>query len=105
MSSRSQGLRDLASQPWKSIQNICKDAAVFVDDSCAELLHWAGGVELLRGCVGVHDLYSDLTPVASNFIASVSIVFHNAHLRASHPPPHTLHALHGRGPGSRVGVV
>lgn len=70
--SRSQGLRELARQPWKSIENICKDAAVFLDDSSAELLHWAGGVELLSGCVGVHHLCTDLTPVARDFIASVS---------------------------------
>ena len=62
----------IAQQPWKSISSICKDAAVFLDDSCAELLHWAGGVELLGGAVGIYDLYGDLTQIARDFIASVS---------------------------------
>ena len=70
--SESRHLKELARQLWKSIENLCKDAAVFVDDSSAELLHWAGGVELLSGCVGVFDLFTDLTPVARDFIASVS---------------------------------
>ena len=67
-----QGLRTLSQQPWKSIENVCKDAAVFLDNSCAELLHWAGGVELLGGSVGIYDLYGELSPITKDFIASVS---------------------------------
>lgn len=64
-------LFDLARQPWRSVGTVCKDAAVFLDDGAAELLHWAGGVKLLEGCVGVYDLHSDLNPVARDFIAAV----------------------------------
>jgi len=74
MSVSSDKVRNVAQQPWKSISNICKDAAVFLDDCCAELLHWAGGVELLGGTVGIYNLYGDLTQIARDFIASVSSV-------------------------------
>ncbi len=77
MTSRSapnQELKHSSQQPWKNIENICKDAAVFLDDSCGELLHWAGGVELLKGSMGVYDLYSDLPSLARDYIASVSCV-------------------------------
>ena len=72
MASAAQDLRELARKPWKSIQSLCKDAAVFVDGGAAELLHWAGGVKLLKSCVGVMDLATDLTLIARDFIASVS---------------------------------
>ena len=58
-------------RPWKDVAAVCQDAAVFVDDGAGELLHWAGGLALLRGCVGVYDLFAELSPVARDFIAKV----------------------------------
>ena len=64
-------LNELGTRPWKEVSSLCKDAAVFVDENAAELLHWAGGIELLGECVGVYDLYKDLSPIARDFIATV----------------------------------
>lgn len=58
-------------QPWREISKVCQNAAVFLDGGAAELLHWAGGVQLLGSCVGVYDLYRDPSPVARDFIAAV----------------------------------
>ena len=65
-------LSHLAKKPWESISEVCKDAAVFLDDGAAELLHWAGGIELLSNCVGVYDLNSQLSAPTRSFIAAVS---------------------------------
>ena len=65
-------LAEIAARPWKEVAVLSKDAAVFVDDSAAELLHWAGGLQLLNDSLGVYDMYKDLNPVARDFIASVS---------------------------------
>lgn len=56
---------------WTEVSSLCGGAAVFLDSGAAELLHWAGGVRLLGDCVGVYDLYQDLSPVARDFIAMV----------------------------------
>ena len=69
-------LKEIAVRPWKEVVDLCKDAAVFLDDSAADLLHWAGGLELLSGCLGVYDMYKDLNPVARDFIATVSEPLH-----------------------------
>lgn len=70
-SSQASALSELAIRPWKEVARVCKDAAVFLDDPAAELLHWAGGLELLGECVGVYDLYKDLNSIARDFIATV----------------------------------
>jgi hypothetical protein len=67
-------LADLSRKPWKAVSGVSRDAAVFVDDGAAELLHWAGGVRLLEGCVGVYDLHSELSTIAKDFIAAVGCV-------------------------------
>lgn len=59
-------------RPWKEVSAVCSDAAVFVDDGAGELLHWAGGLALLEGCIGVYDLFGELSPIARDFIAKVS---------------------------------
>ena len=59
--------------PWRNIAGVCKHAAVFLDSNAAELLHWAGGLDMLGDCVGVYDLLSDLNAVAKDFIATVCI--------------------------------
>ena len=61
-------------EPWQEIAKVCWDAAVFLDSGAAELLHWAGGVQLVEGCVGVYDMYSELSPVARDFIAMVRTI-------------------------------
>ena len=60
--------------PWREIAAVCHDAAVFVDDGAGELLHWAGGLALLEGCIGVYDLFGELSPVARDFIAKVGML-------------------------------
>ena len=65
-------LGEISRTPWETIGRVCKEAAVFVDDGAGELLHWAGGIALLGGCVGVYDLHSELAPIAKDFIAAVS---------------------------------
>ena len=70
---------------WTEVSSLCGGAAVFLDSGAAELLHWAGGVRLLGDCVGVYDLYQDLSPVARDFIATVLHVsggILNVYLRA-----------------------
>ena len=67
-------LNEVGCRQWKAITKVCQGAAVFVDDGSAELLHWAGGVEILGGCVGVYDIFSELNPVAKDFIATVSSI-------------------------------
>lgn len=68
----SSSLGEISRTTWESVGSVCKDAAVFVDDGAGELLHWAGGIALLDGCVGVYDLHSELPPIARDFIAAVS---------------------------------
>ncbi len=58
--------------PWRDVAQLCQNAAVFLDSSAAEQLHWAGGARLLGDCVGVYDVYQDLNPVARDFIAMVT---------------------------------
>lgn len=65
-------LCELSRQPWRGVAGVCRDAAVFLDDGAAELLHWAGGVRLLAGCVGCYNLHSELNTTSRHFIASVS---------------------------------
>ena len=60
---------------WDRVRKVSEDAAVFIDGGAAEVLHWAGGIQLLGRCVGVYDLYDELNPVARNFIATVG-TFH-----------------------------
>ena len=60
--------------PWREVAAVCHDAAVFVDDGAGELLHWAGGLALLEGCIGVYDLFGELSPVARDFIAKVGML-------------------------------
>ncbi len=67
----SAAIAEASLRPWVTVGGVCRDAAVFVDDGAAELLHWAGGIQLLKGCVGIYDLYSELSPVARDFIAAV----------------------------------
>ena len=57
--------------PWKEVARVTQSAAVFLDGGAAEQLHWAGGVRLLGDCVGVYDIYQELSPVARDFIAMV----------------------------------
>ena len=68
----SASLSELSSRLWTTVGRVCKDAAVFLDDGAAELLHWAGGLKLIQGCVGAYDLHSELSGVARDFIAAVS---------------------------------
>ena len=68
----SSSLGELSCRPWREVGEVCKDAAVFLDDGAAELLHWAGGMKLLSGSVGLYDLHAQLSPVARDFIAAVS---------------------------------
>ena len=56
---------------WQEVAAVCRDAAVFLDDGAGELLHWAGGLALLKGCVGVYDLFAELNPIARDFISKV----------------------------------
>ncbi len=63
---------DASRSPWREVARLCHNAAMFLDGSAAEQLHWAGGVRLLGDCVGAYDLYRDLSPVARDFIAMVS---------------------------------
>ena len=65
-------LANLSREAWKAVNAVCRDAAVFVDDGAAELLHWAGGIQQLEGAVGVYDLHSQLNAIAKDFIAAVS---------------------------------
>ena len=65
---------DSSRAPWLEVARLCQNAAVFLDSSSAEQLHWVGGVRLLGDCVGVYDLYSELSPVARDFIAMVSLL-------------------------------
>ena len=67
-------LGEHSTTPWKEVAAVCRDAAVFVDDGAGELLHWAGGLALLQGSVGVYDLFGDLSPLARDFIAKVGPV-------------------------------
>lgn len=67
-------LGELSCKPWKKLGGVCKDAAVFLDGGAAELLHWAGGVRLFPGCVGLYDLHAQLSPVARDFISAVCTV-------------------------------
>lgn len=66
-------LANLSREHWKAVRAVCRDAAVFVDDGAAELLHWAGGLQVLVGAVGVYDLHSELNAIAKDFIAAVSM--------------------------------
>ena len=66
---------ELTCKPWRTLGGVCKDAAVFLDDGAAELLHWAGGMKLLPGSVGLYDLHAQLNPVARDFIAAVCTSF------------------------------
>eukprot|EP00731_Ephydatia_muelleri_P024916 Em0016g1187a len=56
--------------PWRNIASVCKNAAVFLDSNAAELLHWAGGLDMLGDCVGVYDVLTELSTVAKDFIAT-----------------------------------
>ena len=67
------------------VSSLCGGAAVFLDNGAAELLHWAGGVRLLGDCVGVYDLYQDLSPVARDFIAMVQQHVHSSILEYTAP--------------------
>lgn len=68
-------LKEIAINRWKKVSDTCKDAAVFIDDNAAELLHWAGGLEVLEGCVGVYNMYKELNSLAKDFIAAVKPYF------------------------------
>lgn len=57
---------------WKEVIDVCKDAAIFLDNGVAELLLWAGGLELLENCNGIYDVYQDLNSIAMDIIATVS---------------------------------
>lgn len=70
-SSPSHTLNDVGKIPWEIVSKVSKDAAVFLDDESAQLLHWAGGVKLLSGCVGVYSFFSEVNAVARDFIAAV----------------------------------
>ncbi len=71
----SYSLGELSCKPWRTVGGVCKDAAVFLDNGAAELLHWAGGMKLFPGCVGLYDLHAKLDPVARDFIAAVRWTF------------------------------
>ena len=58
-------------EPWREVAAVCHDAAVFLDDGAGELLHWAGGVALLDGSIGVYDLFGELNLIARDFISKV----------------------------------
>lgn len=47
-------------QVWAPVLAKCRRAVVFVDEACAELLHWCGGMELLleAGALNVKELCS-----------------------------------------------
>ncbi|XP_064398020.1 sec1 family domain-containing protein 2-like isoform X2 [Halichondria panicea] len=62
--------RDISISAWRKVADVCRDAAVFVDDNAAELLHWAGGLELLDGCTGMYSIYKELNSIAKDFIAT-----------------------------------
>lgn len=57
--------------PWRLVADVSEEAAIFLDDCAGELLHYAGGVELLGGIVGAYHLYMALNPVARDLIAQV----------------------------------
>ena len=57
--------------PWRLVAAVSEEAAVFLDDCAGELLHYAGGVELLGEVVGAYHLYMELNPVARDLIAQV----------------------------------
>ena len=61
-------------------------AAVFMDGAAAELLHWSGGARVLPDCLGVFDLYADLSAVARDFIAKAYAhdVFRSRDLMSDH---------------------
>lgn len=63
-------------RPWREVAAVCRDAAVFLDDGAGELLHWAGGLALLEGSIGVYDLFGELSPVARDFISKVRHSIH-----------------------------
>ena len=58
---------------WQEVAAVCRDAAIFLDDGAGELLHWAGGLALLEGTVGVYDLFGELSPIARDFISKVCL--------------------------------
>ena len=64
-------LGDLSRAPWIHCSELLRDAALFVDQGTAELLHWAGGIAVLPPCTGVYDLYAPLGAVARDAIAKV----------------------------------
>ena len=66
-------LADISRASWRKVARVCEGAAVFLDETAGELLHWAGGLQLLGQCVGCYDLYKDLNAVARDFIAEVLI--------------------------------
>ena len=65
------GLGERCIEPWREVAAVCHDAAVFLDDGAGELLHWAGGVALLDGCIGVYDIFGELNHIARDFISKV----------------------------------
>ena len=70
--------------PWRNIASVCKNAAVFLDSNAAELLHWAGGLDMLGDCVGVYDVLTELSTVAKDFIATVCTPFNKDRNTCTH---------------------
>ena len=69
-------LQCLGQEPWKRVVAVCESAAIFLDNSAAELFHWCEKDNVLQRCVGVYSLYHELNPVARDFIFQVNVILY-----------------------------
>ena len=51
-------LPSAAKEAWKKVEVCAKNAVVYLDASAAELLHWAGGINLISSCYCILDLFA-----------------------------------------------
>lgn len=69
-------LLSLSQNPWKRVVSVAEGASVFLDDAAGEILHWSEEEDLenslIKVSLGVYSLYTDLNPIAKDFIAQVS---------------------------------
>lgn len=50
-------LPSAAKETWKKVEACAKNALVYLDAPAAELLHWAGGINLISTCYCILDLF------------------------------------------------
>lgn len=50
-------LPSAAKEAWRKVDVYAKNAVVYLDAPAAELLHWAGGVNLISSCYCLLDLF------------------------------------------------